>query len=78
MTVTVHTVFAVKPTVEWDNNLGSWLAPHVTAGSTGPFPAPSDGNFNAYREWDTVENAQAYIDYLMSFHPAVITSSTIA
>lgn len=80
MTVTVHVTFSEKPTDEWDAALGEWLASYIDAGNTGPFPAPSTQvgtGGDVYREWDTEENANKYIAYLLAFSPAPVESAVI-
>ena len=61
MTVTVVFHMSTSFTPESLAEMEAWLQPYIDAGSTTTFPAPSSGNV-AYREWDTLENAELFIE----------------
>ena len=60
MTVTVVVQMNASFTQEQFDEMEAWLQPYIDSGATVGFPMASSGNV-AYREWDTVENAELYI-----------------
>lgn len=75
MTVNVKVRFYEQPDDAFNTDLGNWIAEYVSAGSTGEFPATSVGG-TLIREWDTVEHAQLYIDWLTA-KPDFVESAVI-
>ena len=47
-----------------------WITPYITAGNTAIFPLDMIGN-KLYRDWDTVENAEAFIVKVQEFYSTV-------
>lgn len=77
MTVTVRIdLIDVVNSTPFEADMAVWMAPYVDAGSTGPFPATNVSGGTFYREWDTLENAQAYINKMLEY-PSQIGAATI-
>ena len=74
MTVVVKVNFvveAVRPDDIFRADMASWLEPYYTAGNT-PNPYPDIvTNLSLFRIWDTVENAQAYVDKITTYNCVV-------
>ena len=67
MAVTVHVQFNSSAPADFLIEMETWLQPYIDAGNTfNEFPAPSTG-FDFRREWDTVENANAFITKVTSY-----------
>ena len=60
MTTTVAVTFSVLPTSEQIQAMEAWITPYLTAGNTSVFPLDTIGD-QLFREWDTVENAEAFM-----------------
>jgi hypothetical protein len=59
----------------FESGMSAWLAPYITAGNTPEsFPGPVAG-LTLSRTWDTIENAQAYIDKVITYNN--VTSASI-
>jgi hypothetical protein len=76
MSVTVKVVFYDKPGEEFDLAVYEFLKPHLASGATVGYPAASDAaTFSLYREWDTEENANAFIQFLQQYPDKVVSAA---
>jgi hypothetical protein len=75
MTVNVKVKFYEQPDGAFETELGNWIAEYVSAGNTGVFPGTGKA-LTLIREWDTVEHAQLYIDWLTT-KPEIVESAEI-
>jgi len=76
MTTTVTVTFKYAPQQSEETAMGDWLVPYLTAGNTTGFPLETIGD-QIFREWDTVENAQAYIVAVNEIYAKCATSAVI-
>lgn len=73
--LTVNVVVVQSETIEYTAVekilLSEWLMPYVTDGSTKRWPAPRISETSYYREWDTKENALAFIQKVKTLDSTV-------
>ena len=77
MAITVAVTFSVLPTSEQIQAMKTWITPYLTAGNTSVFPLDTVGD-QLFREWDTVENAQAFMTKVNEIYTTATSVEIVA